>query len=427
MNRLTKKGRFTAVIAAAVVALTASLLTPAVSGAAPTAAVTATDGTIKVAGVGNASSFGDAAIGAAARFTRANEDKEVKGYTFDFAESLADDKNDPATALTEVRRLVTQERIFALVPDVSVVTPGDYLTQQQIPWFGPGYDNTYCPEKGTKGWGFSAYGCLIRTDAKRLPNTIGELLKTELEEDGITEPTIAMIGTDTETGKQSIANSASVYTGVGFDVVYAKGTVPPPPAVVGDFTPYAQALMTSNGGSPPDVIYSSVSVQGGGLTLFNLLKEQGFEGAFVTPFYSDLLLKALEGSFVFVQFSAYESDTEGVQQMLSDIEAYEPGTEPSLTLSAGYFSADMFVAAVKAALKQSKTLTSASVQKAASKMTYQIKGTIGPTKYPASYQYAVSSCATLLEDVDGTAFSIAQPFKCSNKTYPILPRFAREA
>ena len=84
----------------------------------------------------------------------------------------------------------------------------------------------------------------------------------------------------------------------------------------------------------------------------------------------------------------------------------------------------MFIQAVKSSLKSSKTLTSASVQKAAAKMTYQIKDTVGPTTYPASYKYSVKSCATLEYDADGTAFEIVQPFKCTTKTYPILPKFA---
>jgi hypothetical protein len=111
--------------------------------------------------------------------------------------------------------------------------------------------------------------------------------------------------------------------------------------------------------------------------------------------------------------------------MNDSVEAFKPGTKPSLALSAGYFSADMFIQAVKNALKSSKTLTSASVQKAASKMTYQVKDTIGPTTYPASYKYAVKSCATLEYDADGTAFSIVQPFTCTTNTYPILPKFAK--
>ena len=67
------------------------------------------------------------------------------------------------------RRVVWSRRtaLLALVPDVSLATPGDFLTQQQIPWFGPGYDATYCPDKGVKGFGFSTYGCILRLDATK--------------------------------------------------------------------------------------------------------------------------------------------------------------------------------------------------------------------------------------------------------------------
>jgi hypothetical protein len=85
----------------------------------------------------------------------------------------------------------------------------------------------------------------------------------------------------------------------------------------------------------------------------------------------------------------------------------------------------MFIQTVKAALKNSKTLTSTSLQKAASKITYEMKKTLGPITYPDSYKYAVKSCAGLMYDTDGTAFTIAQPYTCSTKTYPILPKYAQ--
>ena len=84
----------------------------------------------------------------------------------------------------------------------------------------------------------------------------------------------------------------------------------------------------------------------------------------------------------------------------------------------------MFIQAVKNSLKTSKTLTSVSIQKAASKMTYQVKDTVGPTTYPASFKYSVKACATLEYDADGTSFAIAQPYYCTTKTYPILKKFA---
>ena len=84
----------------------------------------------------------------------------------------------------------------------------------------------------------------------------------------------------------------------------------------------------------------------------------------------------------------------------------------------------MFIQSVKASLKTSKTLTSASVQKAAAKMTYQIKDTIGPTSTRRRSRRARSRAPRSLYDADGTAFEIVQPFTCTTKTYPVLPKFA---
>jgi branched-chain amino acid transport system substrate-binding protein len=344
----------------------------------------------------------------------------VKGYTFDYKE-FVNDGNDPTTALSEARRLVTQDGVLAIVPAVSVITPSDYLTQQQIPWFGVGYDNTYCTS-GAPGFGISAYGCLIPDNPTKVPGTQWELLKKQLASKGISNPTLALLGTDTNSGKSSVASSASAATGVGFKVVYAKGAFPGPPAVVSDFTPYSQAILTANGGKAPDVIYTSIAPTSA-LSLTKLLNDSGYTGTYLSPFYSPLLVQSLKGAYVFLQFAGFESDAAGVKQMNDDVEAFKPGTKPSLALAAGYFSTDMFIQAVKNSLKTSKTLTSASVQKAAAKMTYQIKGTVGPTVYPASFKLGTQSCATLEYDADGTAFEIVQPFTCTTKTYPVLPKF----
>jgi ABC-type branched-subunit amino acid transport system substrate-binding protein len=420
MNLSRKQRGIGALLVAVVAGLVASLVMPAVGGAASPRVATASGGKITVAGMGYAPTFGDAPVGAQARFQRANQDKEVKGYTFDFKE-FANDGNDPATALSEARRLVTQDGVLAIVPAVSVITPSDYLTQQQIPWFGVGYDNTYCTS-GAPGFGLSAYGCLIPDNPTKFPGTQWQLLKKQLASKGIQNPTLALLGTDTNSGKSSVASAASAATGVGFKVVYAKGAFPGPPAVVSDFSPYAQSLLTSNDGKAPDVIYTSIAPTSA-LSLISLLKSSGYTGTFLSPFYSPLLLKSLAGAYVFVQFAGFESDAAGVKQMNEDVEAFKPGTKPSLALAAGYFSADMFIQAVKNSLKTSKTLTSASVQKAAAKMTYQIKGTVGPTVYPASFKLGTQSCSTLEYDADGTSFEIVQPFYCTTKTYPVLPKF----
>lgn len=420
MNVSRKKKGFGLLLVAVVAALVAAVLTPAVGGAASPRVATASGGKITVAGMGYAPTFGDASTGTQARFQRANQEKEVKGYTFDYKE-FANDGNDPATALSEARRLVTQDGVLAIVPAVSVITPSDYLTQQQIPWFGTGYDNTYCTS-GAPGFGLSAYGCLIPDNPTKFPGTQWQLLKKQLASKGIQNPTLALLGTDTNSGKSSVASAASAATGVGFKVVYAKGAFPGPPSVVSDFSPYSQALLTANDGKAPDVIYTSIAPTSA-LSLTKLLGDSGYTGTYLSPFYSPLLLQALKGAYVFVQFAGFESDAAGVKQMNEDVAAFKPGTKPSLALAAGYFSADMFIQAVKNSLKTSKTLTSASVQKAAAKMTYQIKGTVGPTVYPASFKLGTQSCSTLEYDADGTSFEIVQPFYCTTKTYPVLPKF----
>jgi ABC-type branched-subunit amino acid transport system substrate-binding protein len=400
-----------------------SMLVPATGGAQVPGAATASGGTINVAGLGYTTNFGDAAVAAQARFERANKTNEVKGYKFAFKE-FANDGNDPATALSEARRLVTQEQVFAIVPDLSIVTPGAYLTQQQIPWFGSGFDNTICT-KGAPGFGFGAYGCGLPTNAKFTTSKIfWQLLKKSLASKGISKPTAAILGNDSDTGKASVQGLASGAQAAGFKVVYAKGVFPAPPAVVGDLSPYSQALLTSNNGQQPDVIYSGAP-PASTLQLFNLIKSSSYTGTFLSPFYSSLLLKALVGSYVFVQFAGFEATSKGVEQLKADVQAFKPGTGYSISVAGGYFAADMFIQAVKNALKSSKTLTSSAVQKAAAKMTYQIKDTVGPTIYPDSAKYATKQCATLEYDADGSAFTIAQPFTCINELVPLLPKFAQ--
>jgi len=412
-----RRGGVGLVLVGLVVALVAALLMPATGGASVPGTVSVSK-TIKTAGIGYLKNFGDAATGTEARYKRANDNNEVKGYTFELAE-FADDNNDPATALSETRRLVSQDGAVAIVPDVSTQTPADYLAQQEIPYFGPGYDITYC-EPG--GWGFSVYGCLIQENPKKLPGSNWEQLYKSLTAKGIEKPTAALLGSDQTSGKVSIQGTASVAEGVGFKVVYAKGAFPAPPAVVGDYSPYAQALLTSNNGNPPDVIYTTIPATSS-ISLIGLIKSNGYTGTFMSPFYSPILLKTFEGAYIFVQFAGFESPAKGVQQMLKDVEAVKPDTPGSIALAGGYFGADFFIAAVKKALKTNKTLTTASIKKAAASMTYKIKGTIGPTSYPKSYKGQFKACSTLLYD-NGTEFTIDQPFFCTNKKYPVLSKFA---
>ena len=407
------------VLVATVVTLAAALLTPAVGGAAAPAAVTIGK-TVKVGSIGLAKTYAnDVPVGVQARLDEANKSNEVKGYTFEYA-GLADDNNDPNTALSEARRLVSQEGVVAIVGDVSIVPPADYLAQSQIPSFGGGYSTSYCPTSPKTSWNFAIYGCLIPENPKQVANTNWAQLKKALAAKGVKNPTAALMGTDSTSGKVSVAGSASAAEGAGFKVVYAKGAFPPPPTVVGDYAPYAQAIMESNGGKAPDVVYSSVPATSS-LAIFNLIKSQGFTGTIMSPYYSNILLGALKDSYVFVQFAGYESNTPAIKQMLAAVEATKPGTQKTIGLAVGYFGADLFIQALKATLKTNKSPTTADIQKTMQKFTYEIKGTVGPTTWPGAFKIA-NGCDTLLFD-DGTAFSINQKYECNTDYVKVDTKF----
>jgi hypothetical protein len=138
------------------------------------AAVRGFDGTtITVAGFGIKSQLPLAELGARARIERFNNDNEIKGIKLRYAE-FADDKQDPATALSEARRLVAEVGVFAIVGDVSPFNPGDFLKQQHVPYFGGGFDNTYCSTTpSTSVWGFSFIGC----PAPNNPSFVGDTAK----------------------------------------------------------------------------------------------------------------------------------------------------------------------------------------------------------------------------------------------------------
>src|ERR1700712_5787846 len=105
--------------------------------------------TLTVGGLGNLAQLPGMQVGARARIERFNSAHELKGVKIRYT-GFADDKGDPATALSEARRLVTQDHVFAIVGDGSSTNPGPYFQQQHVPFFGWAFDNTYCSSKGKK-------------------------------------------------------------------------------------------------------------------------------------------------------------------------------------------------------------------------------------------------------------------------------------
>jgi branched-chain amino acid transport system substrate-binding protein len=379
------------------------------SGAGGSGSSRGFDGTtIKVAGIGSAANFAEADIGAQARFQRFNETDELEGIEIEYTE-FADDRQDPAQATSEVRRLVTQEQVFALVPDLSAVNPGDYLNQQHVPYVGMAYDNTYCTEEPDDSiYGFGYNGCLVPTDPPVMPDSYRNLYAYVQEQTGEDEPSIALFSHDNQSGQNSTRFGQVGAAGAGFDVVYAESPVP---VTTSDYSPYVQEWLTSDGGEAPDAMYCLMAVSC--LDIWTAVKSAGYEGTFQTSLYSDLLIEPLAGTVASVFYNTEPND--GLRQMQEDLEAFESGTEVSSTNVYAYFAADMFIQAVKEAAPD---VTPESVQQALANQTWEIEGFVGPVRYPDSTVASTPSCNSLMMD-NGTEWTVLRPYDCSDVQHEV--------
>jgi ABC-type branched-subunit amino acid transport system substrate-binding protein len=387
-------------------------------GVAPASAqVRGFDGeTVKVAGLGIKQQLPKAEEGAQARIKRFNDTNEIKGIQIEYSE-LADDKQDPATALSEARRLVTQEQVFAIVGDVSANNPGEFFTQQKVPYFGGGFDNTYCSNKpSTSLWGFSSGGCVVPEDPSFVSDNFHNYYKLASEKSGKKHPTLVLFGNDNTAAKNGNRVFAIASQGAGFKVTDVQNDMPLPGGVT-DYTPYAQKVLEGNSGKQPDAVFCTDGVQC--LNMFAQLKASGFTGLYASGLYSDALVTALDGSYINITTNNYSDPSKGMKQLKADLDAYAPGSSAKMDSGDvyGYTSTDMFIQALKIVAKKGKSnITPENIQKAASTLTWKIDGVMGPTQYPKATVMGFPACSSNSFS-DGTTWQLVEKFSCSTKTY----------
>lgn len=371
-----------------------------------------TDDSIKVAGLTD-SQQPEAAAGAKVVFDAANDAGGVNGRKFDYLGGNTD-KGDSTENLNIARRLVQQEQVFAVVP---VVTPnmgsGEFLEQQKVPFFGWAISPAFCDV--TYGFGFT--GCIVPAVPKNAGSTWGALIDVDLKgkgQGGAKGKTAAVISEDNDSGKTGHKVIAASAKSAGMKVTYSEASVPAAPAVVGDYSPFVNDILTSNDGGPPDVVFL-VTAFSNVIGLAKALQAQGFEGiitnavAYHPGFVKPDGTGTSKGQSPFTQFAIPESAPENpnMQKILDQIEEFAPDAQVTQGFLAGYFSADFFVKAVK---KAGKNLTPDTLVKAVNKMKYQIKGVVGPTKYPYAKNFG-SPCGALAES-DGAKYTVVAPYKC---------------
>jgi ABC-type branched-subunit amino acid transport system substrate-binding protein len=400
-----------AVVVAAAVSL--ALASTGITGAgAQGSARGVTDDSIKVAGLSQAAQFTgpEVEIGAKAAI---EANGPINGRTIEFSE-VADDKGDSNTNASEIRRLVQQEQVFGIAP---ILTPvlgpgGEFLEQQKVPTVGWGIAEVFCD----KDYLFAFTGCIVPPDS--IPTTgstwgalLSKFLKGEGDPKGAKGKTAAVITEDNDTGKKGNEVIAFQAKKAGFKVTYAESSLPAPPAVVGDYSPFVNDILTSNNGEAPDAVFVVTSFTNV-LGTSSGLKDANYEGIITNAVtYDPRLVAPAEGTSVFTQFDLPENtDNANIQEIAQALKDGGAGTtaQPiTQGMLAAYFSMDMFI---KIAKKAGKNLTPESFAKAGKKFVYEIKDTVGPTKYPKARKQG-APCGLLVQS-NGTAYEIKVPYDC---------------
>jgi hypothetical protein len=121
----------------------------------------------------------------------------------------------------------------------------------------------------------------------------------------------------------------------------------------------------------------------------------------------------LDGSVVGVASHNFADSNANMDQMKADIQAVSPGYKIDTGAVGAYTSSDMFIQALKkVAAKAKSNITPENVQKVASKMTWQLNGVAGPTKYPDSTVWSFPYCQSLLKS-NGTSWETVVDYSCS--------------
>ncbi|MER6135128.1 ABC transporter substrate-binding protein [Streptomyces sp. NPDC001815] len=375
-----------------------------------------TDTSVKVGGIVSmttASGYSkkDTDLGAKARFDRANAEGGVNGRDIEYL-GAEDDGQDPARNLAAARKLVQQDKVFAIAPMSSTTFSGaDFLQKQRVPTFGWGTLPSFCGPSYIYGFG----GCMVPMPGGTISQTWPEGLEQVLG--GARGRSVAILANDSDAGKFAIRTYRQSFASAGFKVTFAKPSVPAT-SVPSDWSAYTKEILRSDGGKAPDAIVSVMQTPYN-IGLFTAVKRTGYAGVLTDPTdYDPGLLsksatrKALDGVHVLLSFQPFEQESAAMTRFRKDIRKAAGEDVPlNMHMMTGYMSADLFLAIAE---KAGRKLTVASFQKAADGFTDT--GTLVGDRAEPKGQKESFGCGALVQLKDG-GYTVSAPFRC----YPPIP------
>jgi branched-chain amino acid transport system substrate-binding protein len=367
---------------------------PALTGTTTTG-VTAAQ--IKVGAIIYQSVYGDVVTGFQARIKRENDAGGVYGRKIVLS-AVLDDNQTPDIDLTDAKTLVQQDGVFAVAPVGTAGFGGaTYLDSAKVPFFGWSIEPRWCGLNW--GFGFQGNDCDPATQ-KYARNDIPAFEK--VFPDGSAKGKAIVIESEDNDSARAAANGAAkIWTENGAKVVLVDSTIPSPPAVVGDYTPFAEKIMTANNGGPPDYVDLTLGVPDT-LGLYKKLVQVGYKGVAqdFTLYDPRLLTGGTKGIVTFVGIAPYE-DAAGipaVQQMITDLKAYKSDVVLSQLVNAGYWTADFFIAALK---KAGPNLSREALYNAVNGgFTYDNGGGTIPVVWPLGHTWAQAGDALVQDEGD---------------------------
>jgi len=351
---------------------------PTIAGATTTG-ITPTE--IHFGAIEYKASYAGAEDGFNARIKRENDAGGVFGRKL-VLDTVLDDNQVADQDLTEAKTLVEQDHVFAVAPVMTSAFAGaSYLEQAKVPFFGWSTEPRWCDKLW--GFGFEGNDC----DETKLPK-LGDFaaIEQKLFPDGSAKgKAIVMVSEDNDSARVALASFGPIWEHEGAKVVLNDTSIPSPPAVVGDYTPYAQKELTANNGGPPDLIECVCSFADT-LQLYKKVIQLGYKGVFQGfTDYDPRILGTSQGIITELQFAPFEdaSTVPAVHQMITDLDAYKPGTVHSLPVASGYWTADFIIAALK---KAGPNLSREALYNAINTgFTYDYGGAVGAVSWPLGH------------------------------------------
>ena len=366
-----------------------------------TTGVTPTE--IHVGGIYYKTDFGDGPDGFNARIKRENDAGGIYGRKI-VLDTMIDDGSLPDQDLTAAKTLVEEDHEFAVAPVFTQTLGGaTFLNDQKVPFFGWSVEPRWCG----LNWGFGFWG--NDCDLTKAPLALDfPPIAAKLFSDGTLQGhTVGLITGDVDSGRTAMLQFASVWQTGGAKIVLTDSSIPSAPAVVGDWTPYAEKVMTANGGNPPDLI----EILGDFATTLGLgkkLLQLGYPGKILGfTDYDPRIVGSTKGMITLLQYAPFESaaSSPAIQQMISDLNAYKPGLPHTQAVESGWLTADFLIAALK---KAGPNLTREALYNAInSGFTYDNGGVSVPVKWPVAHSL-IQVGATFIQD-EGTSYQVLVP------------------